>query len=49
MGESSSKVACVAFGDLNVFPVGIKVECLVYSVCWLAFMVCNGDLVVISW
>jgi hypothetical protein len=37
MGESSSKVACVAFGDLNVFPVSIKVECLVHSVCWLAF------------
>ena len=49
MGESSSKVACVAFGDLNVFPMGIKVESLVYSVYWLAFMVCNGDLVVISW
>jgi hypothetical protein len=34
MGESSAKVACVAFEDLTVFPVGIKVECLVYSVCW---------------
>ena len=44
MGESSSKVACVAFRDLNVFPMGIKVESLVYSVYWLAFMVCNGDL-----
>ena len=33
MGESSSKVACVASENLNIFPVGIKVECLVYSVC----------------
>ena len=33
MGESSSKAACVASRDLNVFLVGIKVECLVYSVC----------------
>jgi hypothetical protein len=50
MGESSSKVACVASGDLNVLLVGIKkVECLVYSVCRLAFMVCDGDLAVISW
>ena len=49
MRESSSKVACVASGNLNVFPVGIKkMECLVYSVCWLAFMVCDGDLAVIS-
>ena len=45
MGESSSKVACVASGDLGVFPVGMeKMKCLVYSVCWLAFMVCDGDL-----
>ena len=33
MGDSLSKVACVASRDLNVFPVRIKVECLVYSVC----------------
>ena len=36
-GRQSSKVACVVSEDLNVFPVGIKVECLVQSVCWLAF------------
>ena len=49
MGESSSKVACVASENLNIFPVGIKqIECLVYSVCWLASMVCDGDLAVIS-
>ena len=48
MGESSSKVVCVAFRDLNIFLVGVeKMEFLVCSVCWLTFVIYDGDLVVV--
>ena len=50
MGESSSKVVCVAFRDLNIFLVGVeKMEFLVCSVCWLTFVIYDGDLVVVLW